>query len=335
MINTKKMRRMTARICLLPVAALLFALPAQAAINQTKGTYQDKFRQLDEVLPTANSYRTAGGEPGHEYWQQRVDYDIDVRLLEARRRIEGSERVRYTNNSPDTLRFLWLQLDQNRFRSDSIAERSASFADPSRRGPSEEDAMDGKPPRLSLDALRRQHFLDDNALGYEIQSVRDSRGELDRTIVDTNMRIDLRTPLKPGDTAEFQINFAFNIVDENAVVARAGYEHFPDDERDGGNERISSSWASALRTDGWNSVSIQRSAAASSAQACPCTAMSATAATTSSCWRSGSRACTPTPITKAGPTNPFLAVANSRWNLATTPWTSPCPRTTSSRPPAS
>ena len=56
-------------------------------------------------------------------------------LLEADRRIVATERVRYTNNSPDTLRFLWLQLDQNRFRDDSLAERSSAFADPSRRGP--------------------------------------------------------------------------------------------------------------------------------------------------------------------------------------------------------
>ncbi|MFK8014425.1 MAG: M1 family metallopeptidase [Gammaproteobacteria bacterium] len=212
------------------------ASTAAAAVNQTKGTFQDKFRQLDESLPTANSYRTAGGEPGHEYWQQKVDYDIDVRLIEDRRRIEGSQRVRYTNQSPDTLRFLWLQLDQNRFRSDSIAERSAAFADSSRRGPKEEDAADGKPPRISLDALRRQQFLDDNTPGYELPSVRDAGGKLPHTVVGTNLRIDLREPLKPGETAEFEMEFAFNIVDENAVWARAGYEHFPDDEREEGND---------------------------------------------------------------------------------------------------
>ena len=92
----------------LPLLALVFAAPAIAGVEQTKGEFQDKFRQLDEVLPTGNSYRTAGGEPGHRYWQQQVDYDIDVRLIEDRRRIEASERVRYTNQSPDTLRFLWL-----------------------------------------------------------------------------------------------------------------------------------------------------------------------------------------------------------------------------------
>ena len=120
----------------LPLAALLIALPATADVEQTKGSFKDKFRQLDEALPTANDYRTAGGEPGHEYWQQKVDYNIDVTLIEDRRRIEARQSIRYTNRSPDTLRFLWLQLDQNRFRDDSLAERSSAFADASRRGPS-------------------------------------------------------------------------------------------------------------------------------------------------------------------------------------------------------
>ncbi|MEM1143174.1 MAG: M1 family metallopeptidase [Pseudomonadota bacterium] len=226
------------RYLLLAFLSLLPVLPALsfAAINQTKGEFKDTFRQLDEDLPTANSYRTAGGEPGHEYWQQKVDYDIDVRLLEDRRRIEATEQIRYSNRSPDTLRFLWLQLDQNRFKSDSLAERSSAFADSSRRGPKVEDAQDGSPPRLSLEELRRHQFLADNELGYDSLSVSDAGGELAFTVVGTNLRVDLRRPLAPGDTTEFEIAFAFNIVDENAVSARAGYEHFPDDEREGGND---------------------------------------------------------------------------------------------------
>ncbi len=220
----------------LPLAALLAVSSAAADIDQTKGEFQDKFRQLDEVLPTANDYRTAGGEPGHEYWQQEVDYDIDVRLIEDSRRIEASERIRYTNRSPDTLRFLWLQLDQNRFRDDSLAERSSAFADPSRRGPSVNAAQDGKPPQLSLEELRRHQFMADNDLGYDISSVRDGRGDLTYTIVGTNLRVDLRSPLRSGQTTEFSVEFAFNMVDENAISARGGYEHFPDDEREGGND---------------------------------------------------------------------------------------------------
>ncbi|MGB5291777.1 MAG: hypothetical protein WBN41_10060, partial [Lysobacterales bacterium] len=223
--------------CLLYVALLLVAVPStDAAIRQTKGDFEDRFRQLDEVLPTANSYRTAGGEPGHAYWQQKVSYEIDARLIENTRRIEASERITYTNNSPDTMRFLWLQLDQNRFRTDSMAELTQVFADSSRRGPKLEDREEDKPPQISLDELRRQQFLADNETGYQIIDVRSGGSEMAHTIVGTLMRVDLSRPLGPGQAVEFTIEFAFNIVEEDAVSARSGYEHFPEDEREGGND---------------------------------------------------------------------------------------------------
>ena len=84
---------------------LILAAPlASAAVEQTKGAFEDKFRQLDEVLPTPNVYRNAAGEPGHAYWQQQADYDIEVTLDEAERTLTGTETVTYRNNSPDTLR---------------------------------------------------------------------------------------------------------------------------------------------------------------------------------------------------------------------------------------
>ena len=89
--------------------------------------HADKFRQLDEVLPTPNSYRTASGAPGHEYWQQKVDYEIDVALDEEKQWITGSERITYHNNSPDTLSYLWIQLDQNTFATDSPRNRAATM----------------------------------------------------------------------------------------------------------------------------------------------------------------------------------------------------------------
>jgi len=227
---------MTRYLTWLFCATILAAPYTNAAIRQTKGDFEDKFRQLEEVLPTANTYRTAGGEPGHAYWQQKVSYDIDARLIENKRRIEASERISYTNNSPDTLRFLWLQLDQNKFRKDSMAELSQSFADSSRRGPKLEDGKEDKPPQISIDELRRQQFLADNETGYEIISVRGDGDDLAHTIVGTLMRVDLARPLAPGLTVEFSIEFAFNIVEEDAVWARAGYEHFPEDAREGGND---------------------------------------------------------------------------------------------------
>ena len=66
--------------------------------------------------PGPNAVRSASGAPGPEYWQQRADYTIAVTLDTARQRVAGSVTIRYTNNSPDTLRFVWLQLDQNLYR---------------------------------------------------------------------------------------------------------------------------------------------------------------------------------------------------------------------------
>jgi hypothetical protein len=71
------------------------------------------------MLPTPNEYRTASGAPGHRYWQQRADYVINVELDDDKQRITGSETITYKNNSPDTLTYLWLQLDQNLFSPDS------------------------------------------------------------------------------------------------------------------------------------------------------------------------------------------------------------------------
>jgi hypothetical protein len=223
---------------LITIAVLTFATigSANAAINQTKGNFEDKFRQLDESLPTPNVYRNAAGEPGHEYWQQQVDYKIKATLDEEKRRIEASQVITYHNNSPDTLKYLWMQLDQNVFRNDSMSAMTTDFGGSSNRGPASSSASDGKPAQLSLGALRRQQFTSDNVLGYDIQSVKDSNGKtLKHTIVGTNMRIDLPTHLKPGNKVEFSIDYAFNIVEEDAVSARSGYEHFPDDERKGGN----------------------------------------------------------------------------------------------------
>jgi hypothetical protein len=221
------------------IALLSFAAisSANSAINQTKGDFEDKFRQLDESLPTPNVYRNAAGEPGHEYWQQQVDYKIKATLDEKKRRIEASQDITYHNNSPDTLKYLWVQLDQNKFRNDSMSAMTTTFGGIGNRGPASSAASSSKPAQLSLGALRRQQFTDDNVLGYNIGSVKDNKGKnLKHTIVGTNMRIDLPVHLKSGDKVEFSIDFAFNIVEEDAVSARSGYEHFPDDKREGGND---------------------------------------------------------------------------------------------------
>ena len=89
------------------------------------------FRQLGQELPTPNVYRTASGAPGHAYWQQKADYNMKIRLDDATQRIDGSETITYTNNSPDALHYVWLQLDQNvrALDSDSYKIRESSLDD--------------------------------------------------------------------------------------------------------------------------------------------------------------------------------------------------------------
>ena len=77
--------------------------------NQWKG----KFEQLGGLLPTPNTYRTGSGAPGTNYWQQRADYIINVELNDENQLLTGSETITYYNNAPESLKFLWLQLDQN------------------------------------------------------------------------------------------------------------------------------------------------------------------------------------------------------------------------------
>ncbi len=221
---------------LLAFGVMTFALAGETQnIQQTKGDFVDKFRQLDEVLPTPNVYRNAAGAPGHQYWQQQADYDIEVTLDEPARRISAHADITYQNNSPDTLIYLWLQLDQNRFRPDSLAERSQDFS--GRAAPGTLNAAASPTPSISLSQLRRLQALDDTAYGYRLGEVLDERGEpLEATVVDTLMRIDLPRPLRSGQSVRFSLDWSYNLVDHAAVGGRAGYEHFPDDEREGGND---------------------------------------------------------------------------------------------------
>ena len=97
------------------VAALCcsMAMGAWAQQETPQRTNTNAFKQLGQELPTPNVYRTASGAPGHEYWQQKADYNMKIHLDDATQRIDGSETITYTNNSPDELRYVWLQLDQN------------------------------------------------------------------------------------------------------------------------------------------------------------------------------------------------------------------------------
>ncbi len=76
---------------------------------------QKKFAQIEELIPTPNEYRNAAGAPGHNYYQQQADYKMNIVIDDATQMLKGEEVITYTNNSPDALGYLWLQLDQNLF----------------------------------------------------------------------------------------------------------------------------------------------------------------------------------------------------------------------------
>lgn len=166
-------------------AALLFvlttALPSAAQDDEPNRTY---FAPLD--LPSVNSFRSAAGKPGHEYWQQRADYAIHVALDAEARSIRGSETITYTNNSPEAVEYLWIQLDQNLFR-------------PGSRG------SEIQPP----DSRWRGSFPGG---GYDISNVRVDGAEADAMLSGTRMRIDLAEPLAPGGSSvDISLDFAFTI----------------------------------------------------------------------------------------------------------------------------
>ncbi len=197
---------------------LFLVLAAPLSIAEKEGEKAvDKFRQLGHLLRDPNVYRTASGAPGHEYWQQNADYQIKAHLNEETRHVEASETIRYTNNSPDTLTFVWVQLDQNRFRQDSLENRSVTGR----------LAEDGVSDQLSFNEMRRHYSLADVDHGYTLHKVTDGEGQdLPHTVVDTMMRIDLPRPLQSGQTITLQIDWSFYILEHDAVGSRGGYEWF-------------------------------------------------------------------------------------------------------------
>ncbi|MGI4833586.1 MAG: M1 family metallopeptidase [Janthinobacterium lividum] len=204
------------RISLL-AAGLGLLLGPLGAWAQTTNSGTDKFAQLGPELPTPNEYRTASGAPGPKYWQQRADYNIRVSLDDQKQAITGAETITYTNLSPDVLPYLWVQLDQN-----ILAKNSMTAA-----------TLTGQIPaagRLSFQELDGQLAVQEFDGGYQIAAVTDAGGRpLRYTINHTMMRVDLPTPLRPGQKVAFGVKWSYNINDQLKISERSGYEYFPQD----------------------------------------------------------------------------------------------------------
>ncbi len=175
---------------------------------------QDKFAQLGQELASPNTYRTASGAPGHEYWQQKGDYKIKIFLDDNNQKILGEEIITYTNNSPDNLTYLWLQLDQNvrSKESDTHILKESSMDD-----------------NLSTDFIKR--LTPDFDGGFNIEYVKDKSDlPLDYIINKTMMKINLTKPLKTGGKYSFKIKWSYNINDRLEIGGRSGYEYFEKDD---------------------------------------------------------------------------------------------------------
>ena len=178
------------------------------------GWSQTKFAQLDQELPTPNEYRTGSGAPGHNYYQQKADYKINVEIDDATQILKGDETITYTNNSPDVLSYLWLQLDQNLFEPNSDARLITI------------DKMENF--RSVKDVENRMFYYDG---GFKIDGITTTSGaKMTYAINKTMLRIDLDKPLKSGAAISFKVKWWYNINDRSKVGGRSGLEYFPEED---------------------------------------------------------------------------------------------------------
>ncbi len=197
-----------------PVSIIAQEKTAKDRLEERENINRNKFRQLEQELPTPNDYRTASGAPGHEYWQQRADYDIKVELDDENQRISGSETITYYNNSPDVLTYLWVQLDQNVRAKDSDRDLTKTMTI--------EDS-------ISFKDFSKLHIDFDG--GFKIDYVKDARNnDLSYFINKTMMRVDLPRPMKPKTSFSFKIKWEYNINDRIKMGGRSGYEYFKEDD---------------------------------------------------------------------------------------------------------
>jgi hypothetical protein len=191
-----------------------FLMLAVSVLSAQQNTNQSKFKQLGTELPTPNTYRTASGAPGHEYYQQQADYVLSITLDDQNQKITGEEVITYTNNAPDELTYLWIQLDQNVRAPNSMSSKIAKGDMPS---------------RMSTGSLER--MLYEFPGGFNIEKVTTTGNvDLPYVINETMMRVDLPQPLKTGQKFSFKIKYWYNINDRNKIGGRSGYEYFPEED---------------------------------------------------------------------------------------------------------
>ena len=205
-------------VLILLLFSFTVSMIAQDIKNNPGSNHGNRFEQLGTILPTPNEYRTASGAPGPKYWQQRCDYDIVCELDEPNRKLIGKETVTYTNNSPDILSYLWLQLDEN----EHSTKNNAGYPGV---GTMQQDITE-------QDMMLIENKTD-KEYGDNILKVTDAQGKpLKYTVNKTMMRIDLPQVLKPGQQFIFKVEWNYYIADRLKYGGRGGYEFFPGDGND-------------------------------------------------------------------------------------------------------
>jgi hypothetical protein len=192
---------------------LFLLLGASASIFGQRQYWEDKFKQLGPELATPNEQRTASGAPGARYWQQQVDYSMNIMIDDETQKLFGEEWITYHNFSPDQLTYLWIQLDQN-----NMAKESDAF----------------KIEQSKINETMNYNDIKDLEPwydgGFKVVEVKDKSGKDLKCIINqTMMRIDLPTPLVSGGTYSFKIKWWYNINDRIRLGGRSGYEYFDQD----------------------------------------------------------------------------------------------------------
>ena len=203
-------------ISLLIAGAAFQGLKAQNIQNNPGSNHGNKFEQLGTILTTPNEQRTASGAPGVKYWQQQADYDIKCTLDEKNLLLKGTQTVTYTNNSPDVLTYIWLQLDEN----EHSTSKNAGYQSSSRM------------PSMSTTQMvdRAAAESQENGYGVNITSLTDASGKkLTYTVNKTMMRVEMPQPLKSGQKFVFNVAWDYKITDRMVLGGRGGYEFFPED----------------------------------------------------------------------------------------------------------
>ena len=176
----------------------------------------NKFKQLYDEFATPNMFRTGSGAPGPAYYQQQADYKMDIELDDENARLYGNEVITYTNNSPDELSYLWVQLDQNMRARDSKT--------PLIQG-------GGFSPAQRASGFASRYLTEGFDGGFNIEEVKDVNGKpLPHMINRTMMRVELPKPMKTGDKFSFSIKWWYNINDHVKDGGRSGYEYFEEND---------------------------------------------------------------------------------------------------------